>query len=114
MAYAVTGRLVDGLGLQDRPDVESLLDDLERLEPGARAAITRRAAESRAAGEPWPGPVPKEVRTGLGHAQLSAALTELARRLPVGQPGPVRLTTDRGLSDAERRLVEDRPPHHGS
>ena len=77
-------------------------------------------AARRAEGETWPIAVPSKLMAGLSAAQFTAALTELLtelrRYLPVGSGfGPtVRpMLSSRAPDAAERRLLEDVPPHHG-
>jgi len=108
LAYAVTGRRIEELGRQARPDLAWLTDYLHRLiaggDPNAPAA------------EPRPnGRVPADLMAGLGPAQFSAALRELRNGLDRAGPRPDQpVVADRAWSAEERRLMADRPPHHGS
>jgi hypothetical protein len=56
--------------------------------------------------------VPADLRADIGAAQLTAVLTELRRRLAAADPRPV--LAERAPDAAERRLLADVPPHHGS
>ena len=102
LAYAVTGRRLTGLGLQTVPDVTALAAALRaRLERGDLALV-----------DPSTSDVPADLMTGLGAAQFWSALAELRRALAAEpQRGPV--ISSRPLTTDERRLDEDRPPHHG-
>ncbi len=74
--------------------------------------LTRHAAECRAAGRPWPHPVPRELRGGIGAAQFQGALHQaLVRHGLIGSPVPP--SPARPLTQDERRLIADVPPHHG-
>jgi hypothetical protein len=114
LAYAVTGRRLDGLGEQASPEVSVLRAELDRqLGPGVLAA---RARERLAAGQRWPDAVPGDLMTGLGHAQFAAALTELRRLLDVDRPVVPRASSEDGSTRSAdlRRLLDEVPPHHGS
>jgi hypothetical protein len=112
LAYAITGIRMDDLGRQSRPDLPALAAEITRRMGG----IEELRAEVRKwldAGGPWPYPVPDDLREGLGAAQWLAALTGLRQRLEL-DPQPSRpVITDRAPDTAERRLLEDVPPHHG-
>jgi hypothetical protein len=101
LAYAVSGCRLTDLGLQTAPDVAALAAELHaRLEHGDLALV-----------DP-PTDVPANLMKGLGAAQFWSALAELRRdlaRTPV--QGPV--ISSRPLTPDERRLHDDRPPHHG-
>lgn len=97
LAYAVTGRRLDGLGRQARPD------------PVALAQILRDRGLATGSSS-WP--VPPELMRGLGPAQFLAALAQLRSTLaPARAAAPV--LADRPLTADERRLLTDVPPHHG-
>ena len=86
---------------------------------GASIAGFSAAAELRARVERGdlalvdpPTDVPTDLTTRLGAAQFWSALAELRRALAVKPvQGPV--ISSRPLTPDERRLHEDRPPHHG-
>lgn len=62
----------------------------------------------------WPYFVPASQRGDVGAAQLQAAVSEVVTRLRgLFVPRRVR-NSDQPLTDADRRLMQDRPPHHGS
>ena len=108
LAYAVTGRRLEQLGRQSRPDLPWLTDYLSRL-------ISGTAAEASTTGPPPDGRVPADLMTGIGAAQFGAALRELRRGLDAaGPPREQPVTADRPWSAEELRLMADRPPHHGS
>jgi hypothetical protein len=112
LAYAITGIRMDDLGRQSRPDLPALAAEITRRVGGIEA-LRADVRERLDAGGPWPYPVPDDLRQGLGAAQLLAALTGLRQRLEL-DPRPSRpVITDRAPDAAERRLLEDVPPHHG-
>ena len=92
LAYAVTGRRFPELGEQDQPDLDALA---VWLSGRVRAVVA---------------PVPSDLTAGLGAAQFHAALAELRRRLQPSLEAPV--LANRALTDEERRLLADVPPHH--
>ena len=62
--------------------------------------------------EPWPHPIPPGSLEGISAAQWYATLSAVRTALGVDQvPHPP--SKPRDLSQAERRLVQDLPPHHG-
>jgi len=74
--------------------------------------VGAHAREVVASEQPWPHPVPEQLRAGCGPAQLHAAvartrellgLTTLEVRTPSRR---TRLTAD------EKRLLAEVPPHH--
>ena len=67
-------------------------------------------AERQEHREPWPYPVPLEVRRALGFARFDAALAEARRVLGLTGLTP-SAPARRPLNTDERRLVQDRPPH---
>ena len=107
LAYALLGAPVRDLPEPGTPRVAELIADLGGVE-SVRAAV----AEARISG-PWPVAVPDELRRGLGAAQFAAVwtalLTELGPLTTYARP----VVTDRALTNDERRLLTDRPPHHG-
>ena len=104
LAYAVTGRRVDGLGRQRQPDVAALAGQLQQ-----------GAADDPSwtwAAEPADHQVPVELMEGIGAAQFWAALADLRQRLGIADLGGSAVTTDRALTPEETRLWAERPPHH--
>ncbi len=81
---------------------------------GVTAEVSRaEAARRMAIGQSWPLLVPADRRPGVSAAQLQACLYEVRREwglLGDHQPRP----QPRPLTDAERRLLRDVPPHHGT
>ncbi|GAA3711196.1 hypothetical protein GCM10022204_32400 [Microlunatus aurantiacus] len=108
LAYALLGPPVRPLTEPGTPRVAALIVELGGVE-----TVRARVSEARAAG-PWPFPVPDDLRRGLGPAQLAAAwratLVELGPLTTNARP----VVTDRALTADDRRLLADRPPHHGS
>lgn len=115
LAWAVTGQAHPELGEQRGPDLPALAERL-LAEPGARQQIQQLTEAERARGATWPTAVPPQLMGGLGAAQFTAALADLCRLLSdVTSPGaPLRpVLSSRAPDAAERRLLEDVPPHHG-
>lgn len=54
-----------------------------------------------------------ELRAGLGAAQYAAAWRALVDALGPLTTNARPVVTDRALTADERRLIADRPPHHG-
>jgi hypothetical protein len=108
LAYAVTGRRLQELGRQTRPDLAWLTDYLSRLTSGADP-------NAPAADPPGDARVPADLMAGIGPAQFWAALRELRDGLDRAGPGRDQpVVADRPWSADELRLMADRPPHHGS
>lgn len=107
LVYALTGeRLVDV------PADASPAGALER-EGWPVTRIRAHAQQRREAGQPWPHPVSREQRAGVGAAQLAAALAAVMADL--GLQGRTRGPAPaRPLTQDERRLLADVPPHHGA
>ncbi|MGI3783163.1 MAG: hypothetical protein ACRYG2_20560 [Janthinobacterium lividum] len=93
LVLAVTGERRAELGRQDTPDLDAVVEAIGDRPRGAH-------------------PVPADLTEGIGAAQLAAVLTELRRRLAVGDSRQV--LAERAPDAAERRLLADVPPHHGS
>lgn len=71
IAFALTGSDLD-LGEQEAPDLDVLVEQLDRN--GWDADALGDHARAAAAAGPWPHPVPDALRAGLGAAQLYAAI----------------------------------------
>ena len=93
LAYAVTGERRPELGRQDQPDLDVVVAALADGSLGAHA-------------------VPADLTEGLGPARFAAVLTALRERLTASGARPV--LAERSPDAAERRLLADVPPHHGS
>ena len=93
LVVAVTGERRPELGRQTRPDLDAVI-----------AAIGDRPQGAH--------PVPADLTDGIGAAQLAAVLTALRARLAAAGSRPV--LAEREPDAAERRLLADVPPHHGS
>lgn len=112
LAYAVTGRRLD-LGRQSAPAMRQLADqlradiDLEALTADVQARLERGAV--------WPYPLPSDLAAGLGPAQFAAALQQLTRDLGLDRSArPARVGRAQASTAADRRLLDEVPPHHGS
>lgn len=78
-----------------------------------RQRLAEHAAGERSAGRTWPKPIPVTRRGGIGAAQLAAAIRAVRERL--GPVEEVRLRdSTQPLGVADRALLAERPPHHGS
>ena len=104
LAYAVTGRRIEGLGHQRQPDVSALALQLQHS-----AADDPNWTWST---EPADYLVPTDLMAGIGAAQFWATLADLRRTLGINDPGGSAVTTDRPLTVDEVRLSAERPPHH--
>ena len=107
LAYALLGPPIRELAESGVPRVAQLLADL-----GGPAAVRAQVIDAREAG-PWPYEVPAELRAGLGAAQYAAAWRALVDALGPLTTNARPVVTDRALTADERRLIADRPPHHG-
>lgn len=93
LVFAVTGERRPELGRQDEPDLDVVL-----------------AASGDASGGAHP--VPSDLTEGIGAARFVAVLTVLRGRLAEPDARPV--LAERAPDAAERRLLAEVPPHHGS
>jgi hypothetical protein len=93
LVYAVTGERRPELGRQQAPDLAAVVEAVGDRARGAHA-------------------VPTDLTEGIGPARLAAVLTELRGRLAAAGSRPV--LAERPPDAAERRLLVDVPPHHGS
>ena len=93
LVVAVTGERRPELGRQGTPDLDAVV-----------AAIGARPQGAH--------PVPADLTDGIGAAQLAAVLIALRTRLAATDSRPV--LSEREPDAAERRLLADVPPHHGS
>ncbi|WP_328701939.1 hypothetical protein [Aestuariimicrobium ganziense] len=62
---------------------------------------------------PWPHPVPADCRGGLGAAQFHALLAGVRAACGVDGLQATRREGPVVLGPAERRLLDEVPPHHG-
>ncbi|GAB3742436.1 hypothetical protein [Microlunatus parietis] len=104
VGYALTGGDPAPTGPAIRP--EDLIGQL-----GGTERVRAHAAAVRAAGEPWPHPVPPELRSGLGAAQLHAAIERARQQIDPPPSRPVRRAAAPDADDL--RLLREVPPHHG-
>lgn len=111
IAYALVGEHLP-LGDRPAPVPAVLVGELESL-GWSSAAIGRRAREAAAHQRPWPFPVPDAVASGLGAAQLYAAVGQVRAALGLEVLEVLPPSTRTTLSADERRLLADRPPHYG-
>lgn len=109
LAFALTGAELD-LDAQTAPDIADLVADLAKLGWDADA-VGAHAREAAGSG-PWPHPIPDTLRSGLGAAQLYAALTEARARLGLEVLTVLPPSRRTRLDADERRLLADVPPHY--
>jgi hypothetical protein len=104
LAYAVCGRRLEQLGRQRSPDITALSTALRDLadEGALIPSSSDQAVHS----------VPNDLMQGLGAAQFHAALSALRSELGLGVALRATVAPSRPLTPAERRLIEDAPPHH--
>ena len=107
MAYALVGAPVRDLPEPGTPNVVELIAAL-----GGAESVRAEVAAVRKSG-PWPVTVPDELRQGLGAAQFAAVWTALLAELGPLTTNARPVVSDRALTNDERRLLTDRPPHHG-
>lgn len=110
LAFALTGQRTE-LADTVRPAVGTALEDLAAA-GWDRDCIAAEAERAHAAGEPWPHPVPEDLREDLGAAAFHAMVADAKARLGIDQPASLPLA-HRPLDADERRLSADLPPHHG-
>lgn len=108
LAYALLGPPVRDLVEPGAPSAARLLADLGGAETVRRAVVTARESGT------WPYQVPDELAAGLGPAQFAAAWTAVLTALGPLSTSSRPVLADRPLTADERRLLIDRPPHHGS
>ncbi len=109
LAQALTGDQVEVAN--DCDSVDQVLAQLSQA--GWPADRIRSHAQACWADEqPWPHPVSANRLAGVGAAQWYAWLGQarLALRLDAVRQPPSQRTA---LTSEERRLMADRPPHHG-
>lgn len=107
LAYALLGPPARDLPETGTPKVAQLIADLGGVDALRAEAVGARAART------WPVAVPAELRRGLGAAQFAAAWTALLSELGPLTTNARPVVADRALTADERRLLADRPPHHG-
>lgn len=106
VAWALTGTDVP-LPPTARWTAQGMVDDLGHV-GWDREAIASHAAEA----DVWPHPVSADLLDAVGPAQMQAALREVRSALGLtGQSTPT-VAARRDLTAAERRLLDDKPPHH--
>lgn len=112
VAFALTGQCLDPPAAlaSERPDdllaaLAAQGVDADRLD-GVR---TSRVAEA----QPWPFPVPAELRRGLGPAQLLATVQACQQALGLRQRQARVRDASGPLDGDDRRLLAELPPHHG-
>jgi len=111
LAYALTAVELN-LAETQQPDPEAVLAELAGVSWGAER-IGEHARAVLAAEQPWPHPVPAQLRLGCGPAQLHAALTKCRALLDL-QTMETRPPSGRSrLNPDEERLMREVPPHHG-
>ena len=108
LAYALLGPPIRQLDEPGVPQLDRLLDEL-----GGVATVRAEVIAARSTGGPWPYEVPDALREGLGAAQYAAVWRALVTALGPLTTNARPVVADRALTADERRLSEDRPPHHG-
>lgn len=94
------------------PDPAGLVEALAAAGWSA-GRITEHAREVLASEQPWPHPIPTELREGCGPAQLYAALGRVRALLDLETVEKRPPSAPRPLNADERRLMADVPPHWG-
>ncbi|HEY5786585.1 MAG TPA: hypothetical protein VIT65_17600 [Microlunatus sp.] len=107
LAFALLGAPVRDLPETGTPRVAKLIADLGGVETVRTSVVVARASGS------WPHTVPEELRRGLGAAQFAAVWARLLAELGPLTTNARPVVTDRASTSDERRLLADRPPHHG-
>lgn len=110
IAHALTGEELD-LGVQPAPDLAELQAQLDAA--GWTGERIRAHAHATAGVEPWPHPVPDALRSGLGAAQLHAAIGRARERYGLTVLAVLPPSRRTHLDADERRLLADVPPHFG-
>lgn len=110
LAWALTG---EALELPDHPvpDADALVAELDAC--GWNTGRIRAHAVETAGVRPWPHPVPDALRSGLGAAQLHAALGAARARLGLDVLAVAPPSRRTRLDADERRLLAEAPPHFG-
>ena len=107
LAYALLGPPVRALSEPGTPQVAELIAELGGVE------VVRERVRAAQQADPWPYALPDDLRRGLGPAQLTAAwratVAAVGAETTIARP----VVTDRALTADDRRLLADRPPHHG-
>lgn len=112
VAFALTGQLAEPPGAQPSGRPEDLLAALAALGMDADRLDAIRAGRV-GAGQPWPVPVPAELRQGLGPAQLLATIQACREMLGLRQRQARVRDASAPLDPGDRRLLAELPPHHG-
>ena len=107
IAFALTGENAD-LRVQETPDLDLLVGQLADV-----GWDTERIAAHARGVQPWPHPVPDAVRTGLGAAQLHAAIGRARDRYGLVALTVLPPSRRTNLTADERRLLGEVPPHFG-
>ncbi len=107
LAYALIGPPVRTLVEPGTPRVAELVTALGGVE-----AVRDRVRTAQQAGS-WPYAIPDDLRRGLGPAQLAAAWRATVAAVDAESTNARPVVTDRALTADDRRLLADRPPHHG-
>jgi hypothetical protein len=105
LAYAVCGCRLERLGRQRSPDITALSTALRDL--AEEGVLILPSSSDQALHS-----VPKDLMQGLGAAQFHAALSAMRSELGLVVSLRSAVAPSRPLTQAERRLNEDAPPHH--
>jgi len=75
--------------------------------------LQEHRAACQSAGVAWPHPLAAEQRQKISAARFAALMAEI--RQAAGLVGPVRVRQSNvQMTAADRRLLQDVPPHHGA
>ncbi|MEL4358621.1 MULTISPECIES: hypothetical protein [unclassified Luteococcus] len=113
VALALTGErpAVPAPGSTQSP--QDLVDFLARLGWDA-GRIAHLRQERQHQGLPWPFVVPREELAPVGFARTAAVVKEVRQLLGVDGLVVTRHQGPKVIGPAERRLLAERPPHHGN
>jgi len=73
----------------------------------------RQTAEIQA-GRRWPAVIPRECRGGRSPAQVAGGVADVVRRLGLDHAPAALRCAGTPLDEGDRRLLAERPPHHGA
>lgn len=111
LVYAMVG-IEFPLPESDAPDPAGVIEALAEQGWSAQR-ISEHARAVLGAEQPWPHPIPVELRGGCGPAQLQAAVRSVRALLDLDTVEKRPPAPRRPLNADERRLMADVPPHWG-
>ncbi len=110
LGLALTGEELDA-GVQDAFDADAAVAALAAS--GWDAPRISEHAHAVAQAAPWPHPLTREQRGGIGPAEFHAALLRVREALGLAVLTVLPPSTRTRLDADERRLLSDVPPHFG-